>query len=636
MTREQFADRVALLEPIAIANPRRYKARVAGFALVGYGFLASLVLGLLAMLVATLASFVYLKALGLKLALVVAPFLWLVLRSLVVHIPPPSGIEITRRDAPALFELIERLRRQARAPRFHRVVINDEFNAGVAQIPALGLFGWHRNHLVLGLPLLRSLAPQQFEAVLAHELGHLSGGDARFSNRLYRLRMIWSQLLDELHREGHRGGGMIRRFVDWYVPRFNAYSFPLARANEYAADAVSARVTSPQAAAEALTAVNVVGHYLRNRYWPSVFAKASDMPHPAFGPYARFSDELDGAIAGDEEDTSLQHALAQRTSPDNTHPSLTDRLRALGAEPRLALPSLEGSATQLLGDARERIVERLDRRWQDHVIHDWRKRYEQVQQSRERLESLDQRAATEPLDVDEAIERTRLTAEHGAGLDAAIEQLRALHAHQVDSALVNYELGIRLLERDDASGQSCIERAIELDEGAKRPGYEALRDFHWRRGNIEAAGEFNDRAQGAFEDDEAARKERSTLHFIERVESAQLDVLVRDALGAELARVKGVRRAWIGRKHLRVRPQPPVYVLAFSRYRVSWPWGTVSWWISALRSHEAEREQDIRARIIRDVSLPGAGFVLCVDSGGARRIGKALRSLQDSVIRLHR
>jgi hypothetical protein len=33
----------------------------------------------------------------------------------------------------------------------------DDFNAAVVQAPRLGLFGWYRNYLLIGLPLAKAL-----------------------------------------------------------------------------------------------------------------------------------------------------------------------------------------------------------------------------------------------------------------------------------------------------------------------------------------------------------------------------------------------------------------------------------------------------------------------------------------------
>src|SRR5947208_2584067 len=83
--------------------------------------------------------------------------------------------------------------------------------------------------LLLGLPLMKSLTPAQFEAVLAHEFGHLAGGHGRVSNWIYRLRLSWARLLSAL--EGRKAGSwLFLPFFNWYAPYFSAYSFPLARA----------------------------------------------------------------------------------------------------------------------------------------------------------------------------------------------------------------------------------------------------------------------------------------------------------------------------------------------------------------------------------------------------------------------
>src|SRR5579862_3747448 len=228
MTKQSFEAMVKRLEPAARANPALYRFRVATFAVLGYAYLAATIALLIALLVLGILA-MKANVVALKFLIIYVPFLGLVLRSMWVEIHPPTGFEVKRRDAPALFERIDRLRKALRAPRFHRVVIDDAFNAAVVQVPLLGLFGWHRNHLVIGLPLMKALTPEQLDAVIAHELGHLAGGHARFSNWLYRLRLAWSQLLDALQRTRSRGAFLFRGFFDWYVPRFEAYSFPLAR-----------------------------------------------------------------------------------------------------------------------------------------------------------------------------------------------------------------------------------------------------------------------------------------------------------------------------------------------------------------------------------------------------------------------
>lgn len=110
------------------------------------------------------------------------------------------------------------------------MLLSDDFNAAVTQVPRLGIFGWPRNYLLLGLPLMKVLSREQFKAVLAHEYGHLAGGHARLSNWIYRQRQRWGKLLNALSEYQGYGSFLFLPFLRWYTPYFNAFSFPLARA----------------------------------------------------------------------------------------------------------------------------------------------------------------------------------------------------------------------------------------------------------------------------------------------------------------------------------------------------------------------------------------------------------------------
>src|SRR5205085_2717449 len=52
---------------------------------------------------------------------------------------------------------------------------------------------------------------------------------------------------------------LYNRFFKWYVPFFRAYSLVLARGNEYDADQLAARVTTPRISADALINVELYG-----------------------------------------------------------------------------------------------------------------------------------------------------------------------------------------------------------------------------------------------------------------------------------------------------------------------------------------------------------------------------------------
>jgi Zn-dependent protease with chaperone function len=601
VTHDEFAALVARLEEKARRNPAAYKLRVIALALAGYGYLG-LVLAFIAVLfLVALASVVYLKALGLKLAIVVGAFLWVVLRALWVKFSAPEGVEVRRKEAPALFATIDTLRRKLGSRRFHHVLVSNDFNASVVQVPRLGIFGWHGNYLIIGLPLMKSLTPGQLEAVLAHEFGHLAGGHGRLGNWIYRLRLSWYRLVHVLESQESFGVFLFKPFFGWYAPYFNAYSFPLARANEYEADAAAARLVSARAAAEALTNVEVIGSYLGERYWPEILGKADEIPHPAFAPFSSMGGRLSAGVEETDAQRWLERALAHQTNVDNTHPCLADRLKALGEKASLVPPAPGKAADQLLGGALARITAQFDAQWKENIAASWQERHRIVQEGRGRLAQLDALAAvTAEMPLDDALERARLTESFGAGAEPALEQFRRIHERAPENPGANFQLGYRLLARDDEAGFAMVERVLSLDLNAKAAACEVLRDYCWRMGRKDEAQAWHDMLAQATAILDGARKERATLLTTHKVERHGLPEEVIEPLRRQLLAIPNLRKAYLVRRKLKHLPEQPQYVLGFR---------STPWWKIGGKKVRAE----VQAKIVNTVVFPFDALIISVE-----------------------
>ena len=137
--------------------------------------------------------------------------------------------------------------------------------------------------------MLQALSPEQLKAVLAHELGHLSGNHNRFDGKIYRTRAAWQNLMESFHRKGAISELIFGRFFNWYAPYFSAYSFVLARQDEYEADRCAAELTSPKVASEALVRTELAAQYLGETYWRNIYERAD---HPETERHAVFRSEL--------------------------------------------------------------------------------------------------------------------------------------------------------------------------------------------------------------------------------------------------------------------------------------------------------------------------------------------------------
>ena len=619
MTNEQFHSLVLKLEEQARHDPSGYKKRVMLLALLGNAYLGVMLLLIFSLFAVLLASIVVLKALGVKLALVVGFFLWMMVKALHVKIAPPSGTEVRAKDAPELFAMIAELRRQLGAPAFHHVLVTDDFNAGVVQVPRLGLFGWHRNYLLVGLPLMKALSVEQFKAVLAHEFGHLARGHGSMSNWIYRQRLRWSRLMRSLEATDSKGSVLFKPFLNWYTPYFNAYSFPLARANEYEADAASARLVSPEAAAEALTSVNVIGCYLGERYWPQIHRQADELPQPGFAPYSDMARGLSSDMDAASAHLWLQQALARTTTVDDTHPALADRLKAIGASARLVPPGPGEAADRLLGAALGTVTAAFDRRWRDSIEPAWQERHREVQEGRRRLAELDAlHEGGAVLPWKDAFERASLTEGIGANPDSALAQFRALHEQEPENAWVNFGLGARLLARGEESGVGLVEHAMQLDEQVILQGCAALRDFYWQRGKEEQARMWHQRLAERTELLDAAERERNAVRVKDKFERHGLPMEALEELRVQLRAIPGLHRAYLVRKQTQHFQQHPCYVLGFSASGM-------------LQLHTKRRVADMLQAIQTSVRFPGETLIINVD-GGNYRFGRKFRWMRGARI----
>ena len=481
----EYHDLILRLERLAAEAPTRYLWRVGLLAVLGIGFVAAAFVAALGLVIGVAALILVSKKFVLiKIAWIPLVFAWMILKAMWVRIPPPEGRLLVRREAPQLFDEIEAVRKSVGAQRIHRVIVTPDFNAAVAQVPRLGLLGFPANYLVVGLPLMASLSREEFRAVLAHEFGHLSRHHARFGNWIYRIRQTWHRLLAILEHEGSFSTRLFAKFFDWYAPYFNAYSFVLARANEYEADRASARVAGAGAAGSALVAVHAKAAYLDSQYWEKLWAGVSDRAEPPVAPYSELLARCK-QLPAEVGKAYAKVALDAKPDLNDTHPSLAERLQALGVPARTRFELDRSAADELLGPALAALAAEQDRRWHEQVAPAWRQRHAAVAEERKRFDALEEQAKANELPLEAAWERARL-AESLNGRFAALPLYRQLAERHPGHAPAMYAYGRMLVQGGDAQGVAIVEKAMSLDAGAEQSGAELLFEFY--RGRKDLAG----------------------------------------------------------------------------------------------------------------------------------------------------
>jgi Zn-dependent protease with chaperone function len=305
--------------------------------------------------------------------------------------PEPDGHRVTAADAPELFEAIEAARATLDAPPIHAVYVDDSFNAGALERPVRGVFGGWQRELIIGLPLMMSLSPQELTGVIGHELGHFAGAHGRRHRQVMRTHMAWAETMGRL--SSMRFGGVTFSLLaiigNWYVPRLMSMASGLARNDEFEADRAEAAVVGEAVAGAAHVRIQVAGKFLKCIVEEYHAANTTgDLPEMRL--YALMAETLPHAVMWPDANAALGVALNEKTDTYDQHPCVAERLAALGCGADMP-EDLNEDATWLLGeDLRGALIAGFDDMWWSEHAETW-----VVQGARNRRLALLEQAASD-------------------------------------------------------------------------------------------------------------------------------------------------------------------------------------------------------------------------------------------------
>ena len=560
----------ALIERLQVQAreaPQAYRSRVMLLAALGYAAIGAVLLvavglpvGIVIALLATGRDF------DPWLLMVLVPqgfFAAMVVRALWLRFGVPSGYRLAPGEGPELQAEIERLRLAAGAPPLAAVVIDSELNAGAASMPRLlGLLG-HHHYLVIGLPLMRLLDAAELSAVIAHEFGHFRGGHGRFSAWIYRVRISWYRMAEAMAGGGGSMSRLFLKFFDWYVPYFNAYSFVMAREDEFEADAASARVAGESARVSALIRLAHASQWVERRFWPNMQTRMRAQPQPPVQFNAMYA-----AALRDLPPIDIPRLLASEARDNDltdTHPTLPQRVSAVGAAPVLREQAVPAIA--LLGESLSMIERKLDTQWRDDIKAPWASQYAAAESERHRLDALERRGELDPA---ETLQYAQLIESLRPDIEPLRFYERALECAP-DSATAQFKVALLRIEAGDVAGVEQLRQTMRLDAGAIRPAFEKLRGYErdaTLSPGVTAAlsalrDEFSDRAKSLEAREGVAGDDDLIAHGLD---DATLDGLCETLYG-----IPQVGQAWLARKRFDLADAPAHYALL-----VTWRGSVVS------------------------------------------------------------
>ncbi len=577
--RKDYNALIDRVKEFARQNPAGYKQRVFHLGILGYCYIF-LILILLMASISVIAWLIFHNRRGnsalVKLLVVLVILAGLILKSLRVKIEKPTGYLLNKEKVPKLFEVIADICAKQNSFMPDVVLLSNDFNAFISQVPRLGIFGWYKNYLVLGLPYMLASEPNQFKAVLAHEFGHFSGAHGRSSVWTYRIRSCWYNIMANFEQQ-RAGNFLFGWFFDWYVPYFNAYSSVLAREHEYEADCYANAYAGTKANAEEL--VNgLIRQVASGPYWESVWNRVKEEPVPPKDVFSNAAEFLKNPVSEEQYIDELQKALKIRTQNTDTHPCLRERLSALGykiEQDRI----VDGQGNLLtcqkyiaVDAARELLDERtisdslrqFDADWYKDIEGEWKKRFTEVQKMKKELSALIEKSKTTALSEAEFVDRAYLI-DQTESRQEALKVIDELLQRYPDNALANYRMGELLIEKGSDKGVEHLKKAMQIDPSLSSASLEKITWYH------ESKGEYDHVERDLENFDCSAEKDQQD--YLERNNIIEKDVFKPHGLAADIVAdlcgqlkpfEKRLKEVYLVQKELKTYPQKPMYVLVFS------------------------------------------------------------------------
>ena len=198
------------------------------------------------------------------------------------HITDLSDLtEITRKDEPQLFQMIDEIVKEAGTDFPKKVYLAYVVNASVFYDSSFwSMFLPIKKNLIIGIGLVNACTKQELKAILAHEFGHFSQRSMKVGSYVYNVNQIIFNLVneDEAYRKTVQGWAnasgyfalfaelaiKITQAIQWILRKM--YSFvnirhmALSREMEFHADEVAANIAGSVALEESLLRLDLAGN----------------------------------------------------------------------------------------------------------------------------------------------------------------------------------------------------------------------------------------------------------------------------------------------------------------------------------------------------------------------------------------
>jgi hypothetical protein len=439
-------------------RPREFARRTGRDAAIALGAVAAL--GVVLAIGLLVSLFGWLRgswgSLWLIFGLLLLAAAWPLVRALRLRAAEPDGVVVGPQQAKEVHALVEKTRSALDAAPIDELRFDASLEVKLVMQPRLGVLGWPRHVLVIGLPLMMALGTEPLAALVAHALVPLRRqSDWREAMRepaawVERQRRTWAALAavwTPSRLLPWWQDAVLAPFMNRFLPRFNARAVVLGREEAATADRLVLAQCGAPALATALMGPAVQQRFLDEVFWPQRWASARESHLPNVLPLRELR-ALIGASLRHPQATGWLHDSLQALPPKgDLRAALRDRLALTGDAARLSKRASEGrsAADALLGRQLDGWIDLLDAHWQREAAAEWADVHRTHREREKLLTELAESHASRPLALDDHLLWIR-TASQVQGPASAVPIAREAVTRHPKSPGARYLLACTLLD----------------------------------------------------------------------------------------------------------------------------------------------------------------------------------------------
>jgi|GEM_PF-4360219 len=399
------------------------------------------------------------------------------------------GLAVSETDLPELHAMVHEVSERLGVKPAPAILITDKSDV-LTQVRPRNKGGYRINELVIGVPSLLSLGPEELRAILAVTIADLKTGGSDIFRRAQRLDDQIAMLLPHLQGTTSGWHRLLLPLVLWYRTNLRPVSAALTRGLVYEADLVALQAVSKTTLANALLRTSITEIALKHGYFADRNQKVERNEWSSHDAFLKLLTAADETRSADLGEARLRFVATARAATTDTHPRMADRMDALGITLETAEADYKERFTSNIPPAQ--TPDRFTQFCQGYFLKYQAKSYEEwAEKSRKRFEKSQERLATLRFQRPENpspgwCEYYASTFWAVEGLESAREQLEPLLARFPEYGPLNAMYAACNLLLMDERGIAYAESGIGLDWSTAPWLLPYLRSYYENQGDRDA------------------------------------------------------------------------------------------------------------------------------------------------------